>query len=326
MHHVAEACAKAERRLGHDSELIDIGKPEQWDGAEWADIHVLHTDFPDAFRPRITKDYRVVFVVHGTPEVVMETTVENHARPGYGQPDGWGQLRHLIKTCDAVVTFWPRHQAFYQSMVPKERTIYSVPLGVDVEFWAGGSCPAKYAGTPSVWMSENQARIKWAYDVLVCWSWVLDELRGARLHAHYIPTGLHRFFFDLANSNGAAAGAYLSAACFAHEDLRNMWKGFDFFLSPVRYGDHNHLFMQAAATGVRTISYAGNQYADYWIAEGDQREMAHQLVRIFRGEVAPRADKWPVPTLEDMGEAMLRVYGTLMQPSPADEFLTAVFA
>lgn len=316
MHHAAKACAQAERLLGIDSELIDIGVLEQWEGAEHADIHVLHTDVPESFRAKITRDYKMVFVAHGTPEHVMEVTVENHARPGYGIADGWGSLRHLVQHADAVVTFWPRHQWFYQTLVPKERQIRCIPLGVDVEFWKAGTMTGKFAGSPSVWTSENQARIKWCLDLLMCWPEVLREHVTARLHAHYIPFGLHRFFIDLANSNGAAYGSYLSSATWKHEDLRSMWKGLDFFLSPVRYGDHNCVFLQAAATGIKTISYRGNEYADFWITEGDQRAMAQELVAIFKGQVEPRTNKLPVPTLEDMGKAMIEVYRSILPPEP----------
>lgn len=319
MHHAAESCAKAERLLGLDSELIDVADPQQWLGAEHADIHVLHTDVPEAFRITVTKDYKVVFVVHGTPEHVMEMTVDNHARPGYGQADGWGSLRHLIKSTDAVVTFWPRHRDFYQSMVPKERHIHFVPLGIDVDFWAAGKSNGKLAGSPSVWSCENQARIKWGLDVLIAWAGVLEQIPTARLHSHYIPVNLHRFFIDLANSNGAAAGSFLSAGYWKHEDLRNIWKGADFYISPVRYGDHNCLSLQAEATGLKVISYAGNEYASYWLSEGDQRVMAKQLIAILKGEVAPRADKTPVPTLEQMGAAMIDVYRSILPASAFEE-------
>ncbi len=318
MHHMAEACARAERRLDYDSQLIDVEKPDTWEGAEHADIHVLHTDVPEFFRVKLTKKWRLIFVPHGTPECVMECTVENHGRPGYGQQDGWASLRHLLKTADATITFWPRHQAFYQSLMPIERRIHCVPMGVDREFWAGGTAHGKYAGTPSVWMSENPHRIKWPLDVLMCWPWVLEQVITARLHNHYVVYPLHRFFIDLANSNGAAYGCYLSAATFAHESLRDIWKDFDFHLSPVRYGDHNTLSMQAAATGLKTISYRGNEYAHYWITEGDQRVMAQELVAIFKGEVEARVPT-PVPDLADMGKAMIAIYeAALAAPSPLD--------
>lgn len=318
MHHAAQACALAERRLGHDSELVDVEKPESWEGAEHADIHVLHTCFPDEMRARIAKRYRVIFVPHGTPEVLMETAVETFARPGYGPADPWMLLREWLRSADAVVTFWDRHRAFYQSMMPQERTIHCVPMGVDLEFWRGGTKVGKYAGTPSVWTSENQYRIKWALDILMAWPWVLKELRGARLHANYLVYPLHRFFIDLANSNGAAFGSYLSTATYSHESLRDIWTGLDFFLSPVRYGDHNCIFMQAAATGMKTISYRGNEYAHYWITEGDQRVIAQELVAIFKGEVEPRIPT-PIPDVIDMGRAMVAIYErALAADSPSD--------
>lgn len=317
MHHMAEAMALAERRLGIDSELIDCNTTEQWEGAEHADVHVLHTDVPESFRMKVSKAYKLVFVAHGTPEVVFESTIENFARPGYGMQDGWSSLRGLVTRADAVVTFWPRHRDIYQSLVPKERHIHCVPMGVDTAFWAGGTSPGKYYGAPSVWTSENQARVKWILDTIAAWPRVLEQWRTARLHAHYIPLPLHRFFIDFANSNGAAYGAIMSSATFAHADLRNIWKGLDFYLSPVRYGDHNTISMQSRAAGLKTISYEGNLYADYWIREGDHRRMADDLATIFAGMVEPRADRLPVPDLKDMGQAMIDIYESIVDRPPA---------
>lgn len=304
----AEACVRGEQILGHDAELIDVDQPATWEGAEVADVHVCHTHFPENFRERISKPYRVVFVPHGTPEHVVEMTVAQYEKPGYAPADGWMLLRHWLREADAVVTFWERHAAIYQAMVPKERKIHFAPMGVDREFWAGGAAAGKYAGEPAVWTSENQHRIKWSLDVLLAWPELIRLVPRATLHCHYIPWPLHRIFVDLANSNGAAYRAYLSASTYTHDQLRSIWKGFDFFLSPVRYGDHNQLFMQAAASGPRTISYTGNQYADYWIPEGDQRQVALALAAIFKGDVAPREQKLPVPSLTDTSSAMVAVY------------------
>lgn len=312
MHHVAEQCAQAERLLGHESLTLDVAKPDSWDGAEWADVHVLHTNIPECIKERSKTPYKYVFVAHGTPEVCMQSAVDEGDKPGiYAPSDCWMLLRNQLRAADAVVTFWQRHQTVYQSMVPKERHIHGIPLGVDRAFWAQGAS-AKYDGTPSVWTSENQHRVKWMLDVLMAWPWVLEMCPGARLHGHHIPTNLHRFFIDLANTNGAAYGSYLSSARYSHDQLRSMWKGFDFFLSPVRYGDHNNLSMQAGAAGLKVISYVGNVYADYWIPEGDQRTMAWNLAQIFTGAVPARADKQPVPDLKDMGEAMVNIYESIL--------------
>lgn len=307
---MADACAEAERRLGHDARVvnIDVTTDETWQQTLDADVHVVHTHFPESVRAKITKPHAVVFVAHGTPEHVMENSIDGVETGQYAPSDGWMMLRHELRTADAVVTFWDRHRAIYQSMVPRERTIHCVPMGVDRAFWAAGTDRGRYAGTPSVWMSENQHRMKWALDTLIAWPWLTDLIPTARLHAHYIPNNIHRFFIDLANSNGAGYRSYLSATVYPHTELRCMWKSVDFFLGPVRYGDHNTLSMQAGAAGARVISYRGNPYADFWITEGDQRQIAVELAAIFRGDVPPRADKLPVPDLADMGHAMVAIY------------------
>lgn len=300
--------------MGKDTKIVDIGKPETWEEALDADIQVCHTDFPEAVRANCKKKFKSVFVVHGTPEVVFESTIERFSQPGYGIADGWQLLKHWMRFADVTVTFWERHASFYRSMLPTrvaEQMVRVVPLGVDTTYWAGGTSHGAHQGMPSVWTSENQARIKWILDTIIAWPLVTKALPEACLHAHYIPSGLHRFFIDLANSNDCAFKAHLSSASFPHDSLRNIWKDVDFFWSPVRYGDHNNIFMQAAAAGIETVSYAGNPYADFWVTEGDQRELARQLIPILNHDVAPRADKLPVPDLKDMGEAMVAIYESL---------------
>jgi hypothetical protein len=66
--------------------------------------------------------------------------------------------------------------------------------------------------------------------------------------------------------------------------------------------------MEAAAAGTKVISYAGNPYADFWLSSYDHRQIAKDMIAIGKGEVAPRADKLPVPTEQDMAEAMVNVY------------------
>ncbi len=47
---VASECA-----LSIDSQFCNPQKPEAWGLAEDADIHIMHTHFPDAMRSRVTK-------------------------------------------------------------------------------------------------------------------------------------------------------------------------------------------------------------------------------------------------------------------------------
>ncbi len=317
LHHLAQACVEAETRLGHDSMLIDVDQPASWtDGhAVDADIHVVHSRFPEVQRYRIKnktgKDVKLVFCAHGIPEHNIELAAQNFlAQPEQYRPiDNWALTQEWLRTADAFVCFSPRQQAIYESMAHKGRLIDLIPLGVDREFWAAGELAPgeKMEGEPAVWTSENPARIKWPLDVLIAWPWVCREVPQAFLHAHYLVFDIQRFLVGLANANGAAAHANMTARVFDHGTLRNIWKGCDYMLATTRYGDNTCLTMQAEAAGLKTISYPGNEYASYWMPEGDQRQMAAQLVRIFRGEVEPR-EKKEVPDLIEMGQAMSAVY------------------
>jgi hypothetical protein len=298
--------AAGDRTRGHDSHMADPANASTWKHAMQADVHVCHTHVPEIIQ-RNDKKAKIVFVAHGTPEHVMEMSVQQATAPGYGAADGWMLLRNWLRIADAVVTYWPRHASIYQSMAQKGRIIDCVPMGVDTEFWKQGVDNGKYAGTPSLWTSENPHFFKWPLDLLNAWPHVLEDVPDAKLHVHYLVSQLHRFLIDLANSNGAAYGAYLSAATYSHDNLRNMWKSFDYFIGLVRYGDFNCLALQANAAGIKTISYAGNPYSDFWVREGDQRELAKQLIPILKGEVEPRA-KDKVPDISDTAKAMETIY------------------
>lgn len=307
MHRVAETLSGAERAAGVDSALVNLTDPATWEAAVDADLHVCHTHVPDEFVPRTTKPFKVVYVGHGTPEHIYQSAVEEGTRGGYGHADGWMLLQRWLQVADARVTFWPRHQAIYQSLCDRSSTVDCIPMGIDTAFWAGGTSRGKWAGAPSVWTGENQHYIKWILDLLIAWPWVVEQVPMAHLHGVYLPKDQHRWLFALANRNGAAYKAHLSPIVFPHDELRNIFKSIDFFIGLVRYGDHNHLGLQASVAGVPTISYAGNPYTDYWLPEGDQRTLAAELVKVLRGEV-PKREKSPVPDIGEMAEAMVRVY------------------
>ena len=320
MHHMALAMVEAEKRLGIDAALVSVDHPEQWqDGhAVDADAHVIHSRFPDVQWARVKNrtghDPKTVLVAHGIPEHNMELSVNQFNIDGaevYRPIDYYAVIRHWLRAADAIVVLNPRQQAIYETMAQKGRTIDVVPMGVDTAFWAGGTPTAHFEGRPAVWMSENQTRIKWALDLFTAWPFVLRDHPQAFLHAHYIPFDLHRFLVDFANSNGTSYRANITARTFSHETLRTMWQGFDFNLATTRYGDNTLLTMQAEAAGLKTISYAGNEYASFWMPEGDQRVMAKTLSAIFAGDV-PMREKLPVPSLEEMGRAMEAIYARVL--------------
>lgn len=303
----ARAMSRAELALGIDSRVCDPFLESSWDIAEDGDVHVNHCHFPPKVTQRLRRRPRMVWVGHGTPEYTFQKSVAEGSRGGYGFGDSFMLMQHWLRTADAHVTFWPRHQAIYRTMVGPRTPIDLVPMGVDRSFWAPGESRGKWGGSPSVFTAENPHQGKWPLDLFLLWPWVAEAIDEATLHASYVAQDQHRWWFPLVNSNGTAFRTHLSSIKWGKDDLRNAFRSIDFFIGLVRYGDHNQLSHEANASGATTISYRGNVYADFWLPEGDQRDMAAGLISILRGEAEPRA-KEPVPDISDTAKAMLSIY------------------
>jgi len=312
MHKVAETLMEAERKLGLDSCLVNMHETdgEQLETISDSDVFVAHTHFPNEIKKRATKDYKLVFPVHGTIEYIFNSALVD-GKMGYGHGDGWMLFMHWLKKADAIVTFWPRHQAIIKSMCDKNTKVNLAPLGIDKEFWSSGKSKGKFSGNPSVWTSENCHSIKAPFDLFIAWPWVYEEIPDACLHANYLPTDLHRWYMPLVNRNGASYGSHISPLTFAQDELRCMFKSIDFFCGLVRYGDYNRLCLEANVAGATTISYRGNEYSDYWITEGDQRQIATELIAILKKEVEPR-QKTPVPDASEMAQSFKEIYESIL--------------
>lgn len=306
---VPESLVIAEQCLGLSSILIDVNIEADYYKSEGATFHVAHTHVPECVL--YDKKAKLIIFPHGTPETVFTGAV-NEAKRGYGHGDGFMLNQFWLQHSDAIVTFWPRHEAIWRSMCDKHKPIFCIPMGVDQKVWKPQDSRGKFTGTPSVFTSENSYQIKWPYDLFIAWPWVIqdEKLHGARLHCIYLPTDQHRWFFPLVNRNGASFASYISAGAFKQAELINALCSTDFYCGLVRYGDHNHMCMQAKATGAKVISYRGNPYADYWITEGDQRVMAEELKAILRGEAEPRIAT-PVSDISETAKAMKGVYESL---------------
>jgi hypothetical protein len=308
MNRVAQSLVESEKALGLDSYLINLEESPSFDAMADADIHVAHTHFPDVMRKKVTKPLKLVWIGHGTPEHVFQSSVESDANRHYGAGDGWMLVQHWLQTADALVTFWPRHQAIWQSLCDKGTKVHCIPLGVDKSFWQPTPSQGKYAGSPSLFTAENAHYIKWPLDLFIMWPWVYPKVNGnALLHASYLPNDQHRWFFPLVNRNGASYASHITPIAFEHASLRNVFNSIDYYIGLVRYGDFNRISLEANASGARTISYAGNPYSDFWIPEGDQRVMADELIKILNNEVEPRK-KEVVPDISETAKAMLKIY------------------
>lgn len=306
MGNVAIDLAVAETALGLNSVCIDNNVKAEWAGGMDADVHVAHSHVPDEARAGGGK---MVWIGHGTPEHCFMSAVEDGLNNTHGFSDVWMLVQYWLKNADAMVTFWPRHQAIWQSMVDKGRKVHCVPMGIN-DFWKSVPTGGKFAGTPSLLNAENCHFIKWPLDLVLMWPWVVEQVPGAVMHLFNLPNDQHRWWFPLMNRNGTAFKSHITTGKHSRETLRNAFVSTDFYFNTVRYGDYNRVGLEAKAAGCKLISYVGNQYADFWIPEMDQRYQAGKLSEILRGDVAPReAD--PVPTIQEQAEGMKEVYESL---------------
>jgi hypothetical protein len=301
-------CA-AERKLGMDSVVIDAQRESDWVNADGADVHVIHLFMP----PKVIHKTKApfVWVSHGTPEVMSEGSIVEASKGGYGPADGWMIAQWWLQHADVTVTFWPRHEAIWKSLCDKNTRVEGVPLGVDRDFWKPIESAGKFAGEPSVFSAENCYMIKWPWDLIVAWPWVVaNGFSDAKLHLVNVPYDQSRVWWPLMNRNGSGYHAYLTNRRFSPDELRHAFASTDYFCGLVRYGDVNYLALQANACGAKTISYKGNPYSDYHVDFGDQRILANQLLAIMRGEVEAR-EKEPVPSILRTADRLRDIYLSL---------------
>lgn len=308
---IATSMVEAEKQAGLDSFLSYVDKPDtKVEGYVLpqnecldADIGVCHAHLPHNFKGKS------IFLAHGTPEHCFAVGVEQNKFQGYTAGDPMMMSLYQINHCDVTVTFWPRHEYIWKSMNPKA-DVRCIPMGVDQKFWQPIPIEHKWTGNPSVFICENSHQIKWPLDVILAFPLIMEST-GAVLHMHYIPLDQHRFWYPLMQANGTLFRSYSSGGYFDSTVLRSNYCSADFYLSPVRYGDFNCTCLEAAACGTKVISYRGNEYAHYWITEGDQRVMAQELIAIFNGQTEPRIPL-PAPDLSEMSAAMIAIYKELL--------------
>jgi hypothetical protein len=308
MARVATDMAEGERALGLDSKALSFDAKEQVTEGVDADIHVIHTHLPDSIDARKVKK---VLVIHGTPEHIFYTAVEAGLGHHHGFSDPWMQTIHLLKTSDALVTFWPRHQAIWQSLCDVGRKVHLIPMGINTEFWKPVESKGRFAGKPALLSAENCYLYKWPLDLMIAIPWVAEEIPDLRLHLFQLPLDQHRWWFPLIDRNGAGYHSHVSGIAYSPEGLRNAFVGVDYYIGLVKYGDHNHICLEAKASGCKVISHPGNPYSDYWVDEADQQIMAKQLIKILRAEVEPNKTE-PVPALLEMTKAMVKIYESII--------------
>jgi len=309
MHRMAEEISACEATMGITSVCLDGEIPVEIQAGLDADIHVIHTRLPDVISPRKA---RVVWVAHGTPEVMFTNSVTEGTRQIHGSPDYWMQAHHWIRSADAIVTFWDRHGWIWKQMADKNTRVDVVPMGVNMALWGAVTSRGKFVGSPSILTGENCFSCKWPLDLFFAMPDVYEAMPLARLHVFNMPQDQCPWWYPLIYSNGAAYRSYIAVTRFAPPDLKNAFASVDYYAGLVRYGDHNRVMLEAKACGLPVISYRGNPYADYWVDEGDQRAIAAQLAMILKGQVPPREDITPVPDITATASAMAAIYGRIL--------------
>lgn len=303
---MATDLAGAEKALGLDTVVCDTFNKDTWDKGMDADVHVIHSHIPDKLAFDTTK--KIVAFQHGSPEHSFQVSVEQGINHGYGAGDSLSIGIYFVKRADAIVTFWERHGHIWESMTSKP--VYVIPMGVDRSFWTQQEGVTPLAGEPSVFTAENSWPQKWPLDLVFFWPRIVEAFPEARLHALNLPQDQMRFWTELAVSNSTHYTSYMYTIKLDHDHLRNFFSASSYYYSPVHYGDHNRVSMEASACGCKVISFEGNEYADYWIREGNGQRQADDLIAILKGEVEPR-QKEDVPDLMDTAQAMLTIYGKI---------------
>lgn len=300
---MASEMAEAERTLGIDAKTCNTQDKSTWASGMDSDIHVVHSHIPDEIAFDDSK--KIVCVQHGSPEHTFEISVNQGLAGAYGPGDSLAVTYFLIKRANVIVTMWERQAYIWSSMT--KVPVYVVPMGIDKQFWTKVAKKNLLTGSPSVLTAENFHACKWPIDIIFTWNKVAKELHDARLHAINIPYDQHKWWFPLAYMTGTVYSSYMSAFRCPKETLRDFFCDADYYYSPVEYGDHNRVSLEAASCGCKVISYKGNEWADYWISEGDQRIQVQELLSILKDEVEPR-QKQPVPDILDTARSMIYVY------------------
>lgn len=311
LHRVATDLSSSEKKMGIDSVIIPTVGPGlelEWENGVDADIHVIHSHVPDVIRSR-TKG-KLIFIPHGTPEHCFQGAIEQFSYHGYVAGNSFMLSQYWLQEADVTVTFWKRHQTIWQMLTHQKNVVRHIPLGIDLDFWKKVDSRGKFAGTPSILSLENCHYIKWPLDLIFAWKPIIKELPEARLHLHYLPSDQHRFWYPLLRATGCDYTTYSGSTYYGQEDLRNCFVSSDYYVGLVRYGDFNRTCLEAKACGCKLISYTGNEYADYWISEGDQRKMAEELIAILKNEVTPRSAT-PLSDISETTQAMLKIYNSI---------------
>lgn len=304
---MAVEMAKEDQKNGLTVAMCDTTSKDTWGMGMDADIHVVHSHVPDEIA--YDRQKKIITVQHGSPEYIFESSVADGIKLPYGASNPFAMNSFYMTRSNALVTFWDRQAKIWETMTDKP--VYCIPMGVDREFWTSQGNKNCLNGAPAIFTAENCHTCKWPLDMFIMWPKLVERFTEARLHAIHIPMDQHRWWLPLSYMNGSQYTAFISPARLSHPVLRDFLSSAHYYYSPVTYGDHNRMCLEAASCGTKIISFRGNQYAHYWITEGNQWDQLEEWTNILTGET-PAREPETVPDIKDTGVAMLHVYKEIL--------------
>ena len=284
---------KYERREGLRSEFgnayeaepkdqIDDGwlSPITWEEAKQADIHVLHSRFPDALKTDIKRKKRIA-VLHGPTEHMMfkEWT------------KGGGDLNlhiNLLWEMDATVCINTHEYDIMKLYDEKVGRCHYIPNSIDLERFDNVT-PWEYEHHPAIISCDTPRIEKLPSHIIWAMPYLLERIPGARLNIFSLllePIGQWRNY--LVRSHKRALESACENIQLANRNLKPFQAGADIGFNNNYSGIASRVTMELMTMGVPVVSYGGD-YTKYHAKIFDLHSIAEQIERCWKDLSAPRS-------------------------------------
>jgi len=278
---------KYERREGLESDLglahdktisedqIDDGwlRPRPWEDAKNADIHVLHSKFPDELKEHLKTKKRIA-VLHGPTEHMMfkEWT------------KGGGDLNlhiNLLWEMDATVCINTHEYDIMKLYDEKVGRCHYIPNSIDLERF-DNVIPWEYEQHPAIISCDTPRIEKLPSHIIWAMPYIQEKLPNARLNIFSLllePIGQWRNYF--CRSHGRKLEKSCENIQLANRNLKPFQAGADIGFNNNYSGIASRVTMELMALGVPVVSYNGD-YTKYHARIFDLHSIAEQIERCWK--------------------------------------------
>lgn len=263
-----------------EEEQADDGwlTPVSWDEARKADIHVLHSKFPDKLKDDIKKSTRVA-VLHGPTEHMMfkEWT------------KGGGDLNlhiNLLWEMDATVCINTHEYDIMKLYDEKIGRCRYIPNSIDLERLENVT-PWVYDHHPAIISCDTPRIEKLPSHIIWAMPYVQEKIPGAHLNIFSLllePIAMWRNY--LVRSHKRKLESCCENIQLANRNLRPFQAGADIGWNNNYSGIASRVTMELMALGVPVVSYNGD-YTKYHARIFDLHSIAEQIERCWNDLKAP---------------------------------------